>query len=51
MDNIEGSGLTKNLIADSNNQYGSVETLNFERKEINLQQLKDVGAIQMIELG
>ncbi len=47
----EGNGLTKNLIADSNNQYGSVETLNFERKEINLQQLKEVGAIQMIELG
>ena len=44
-----GNGLTKDNIADSGNQFGAVETLNFERKEINLKQLNDAGAIKIIQ--
>ena len=44
-----GNGLTKNLNTEVSNQYGAVETLNFERKEINLQQLKNANAISIIQ--
>jgi hypothetical protein len=44
-----GNGLTKDMIRKSPNQYGSVETLNFERKEINLKSLNDAGAITIIQ--
>lgn len=47
----EGNGLTKNVIKNSDNKYGAVETLNFERKKTNLQQLKQADAIFIIELG
>ncbi len=43
-----GDGLTKNNNAAINQQYGVVETLNFERKEINLKQLDEVNAITII---
>jgi len=44
-----GNGLTKNLHSASGNEYGAVETLNFERKEVNLKQLHDAGAITVIK--
>lgn len=43
-----GNGLTKDLNLSNPNQYGAVETLNFERKEVNLEQLNDAGAITII---
>ena len=42
---FEGNGLTQDKINSSSNQYGAVETLNFERSKINLAQLKERGAI------
>lgn len=44
-----GNGLTKDLNPNSANEYGAVETFNFERKEINLKQLNDAGAITIIQ--
>jgi hypothetical protein len=44
-----GNGMTKDMITRSPNQFGSVETLNFERKEINLKSLNDQGAISIIK--
>jgi hypothetical protein len=44
-----GNGLTKDLNSDSPNQFGAVETLNFERKKINLKQFSDSGAIRIIK--
>lgn len=41
----EGNGLTKDTISASPNQYGAVETLNFERSKVDLEQLKDGDAI------
>lgn len=43
-----GNGLTKDLNPASPNQFGAVETLNFERKEVNLQQLSNADAITVI---
>lgn len=43
-----GNGLTKDLNSSSPNEFGAVETLNFERKEVNLKELQDAGAIQII---
>ena len=43
-----GDGLTKNNNASVSQQYGAVETLNFERKEINLSQLSEINAITII---
>jgi hypothetical protein len=43
-----GNGLTKDINPFSQNEYGAVETLNFERKEINLEQLNNAGAITII---
>lgn len=43
-----GNGLTKDLNPFSSNQYGAVETLNFERKETDLKQLDNAGAITII---
>ncbi len=37
----EGNGLTKDTHSASPNRYGAVETLNFERKQTNLQKLKE----------
>lgn len=45
-----GNGLTKNKIAKSCNEFGAVETHNFERSPTNLQLLKDKGAIKIIDL-
>ena len=42
----EGNGLTKNLNINDQ-QYGAVETFNFERKEINLDQLLDAKAVRL----
>lgn len=47
----EGNGLTKNVIKNSDSKYGAVETLNFERKQTNLQQLKKADAISIIDIG
>lgn len=47
----EGNGLTRDKIADSGNQYGAVETLNFERQPVNLQQLEEAGAISYVSRG
>ncbi|WP_295803203.1 hypothetical protein [uncultured Microbulbifer sp.] len=44
----EGNGLTRNNIKESDNQFGAVETLNFERKPVNLQQLEDAEAITYV---
>ncbi len=44
-----GNGLTKNLIENSNNEYGVVETFTFERTPQNLAALKENGAITIIE--
>jgi len=43
-----GNGLTKDLNPNSANEFGAVETLNFERREVNLKQLQDAGAINII---
>ena len=43
-----GDGLTKNNTLSTNQQYGAVETLNFERKAINLSQLSEINAITII---
>ncbi|KZY97522.1 hypothetical protein A3746_08780 [Oleibacter sp. HI0075] len=40
-----GNGLTKNNNPAVNQKYGAVETLNFERNEVNLSQLKEQNAI------
>ncbi|QIL91915.1 hypothetical protein GNX18_10450 [Microbulbifer sp. SH-1] len=47
----EGNGLTRDKIAGSGNHYGVVETLNFERQPVNLQQLEEVGAIAYVSKG
>ncbi len=47
----EGNGLTKDTNSASPNRYGAVETLNFERKQTNLQMLKENNAIKIIPLG
>lgn len=47
----EGNGLTRDKIAGSGNQYGAVETLNFERQPVNLQQLEEAGAISYVSKG
>ena len=47
----EGNGLTKNTMNNCDSSYGAVETLNFERKQANLQQLKQSNAIKIIELS
>ncbi len=47
----EGNGLTKDTNSASPNRYGAVETLNFERKQTNLQMLKEKNAIKIIPLG
>lgn len=44
-----GNGLTKDNNPNSPNDYGVVETLNFERKEVNLKSLQDASAIQIIK--
>lgn len=44
-----GNGLTED-VSSNTNRYGAVETLNFERKEINLQTLKDNNAIAILSL-
>ena len=43
-----GNGLTKDINAESPNTFGAVETLNFERKEVNLNQLNDADAIKIL---
>jgi hypothetical protein len=43
-----GNGLTKDINPNTNNKFGAVETLNFERREVNLKQLQDAGAINII---
>jgi hypothetical protein len=45
---FEGSGLTKNLVAGSKNQFGVVETFNFERKMMNVGHYKRAGAIHIL---
>lgn len=40
-----GNGLTKDLNPNSPNTFGAVETLTFERKEVNLNELHDANAI------
>ncbi|QIL91911.1 hypothetical protein GNX18_10315 [Microbulbifer sp. SH-1] len=47
----EGNGLTRDKIAGSGNHYGAVETLNFERQPVNLQQLEEAGAIAYVSKG
>ena len=44
-----GNGLTED-VSTNINKYGAVETLNFERKEVNLQILKDNDAIVILPL-
>ena len=44
-----GNGLTKDINSESGNSYGAVETLNFERRIVNLKQLNDAGAIVIVE--
>jgi len=43
-----GNGLTKNNNSTINQSHGVVETLNFERQEINLSQLDEIDAITII---
>lgn len=45
-----GNGVTKNTIANSGNQFGAVETLNFERKEVSIKELHDKKVIHVINL-
>ncbi|MBX2808813.1 MAG: PAAR domain-containing protein [Cellvibrionaceae bacterium] len=44
-----GNGLTKDNIPNSDNEFGVVETFNFERKEVSLKKLNDAGAIKVIK--
>jgi hypothetical protein len=44
-----GNGLTKELNPTSPNEFGAVETLNFERKVTDLKSLHDAGAITIIK--
>lgn len=44
-----GNGLTKELNPSSSNEFGAVETLNFERKTVELKELDDAGAITVIK--
>jgi len=44
-----GNGLTKDMNPDSSNDFGVVETLNFERKTINLNELDEAGAISIVK--
>ena len=46
-----GNGLTENKIQSCSNRYGAIETINFERKEINLQQFTDARALKLVTLG
>ena len=46
-----GNGLTENKIQSCSNRYGAIETINFERKEINLQQFVDARALKLVALG
>lgn len=48
-DDYLGNGLTKDL-TNSKNHYGAVETINFERAEINLKTLNDNDAIVILDL-
>jgi hypothetical protein len=43
-----GNGLTKNNNPAIDQEYGAVETLNFERNEVNLSQLKEQNAISVM---
>ena len=43
-----GNGLTKNNNPAADQKYGAVETLNFERNEVNLSQLKEQNAISVL---
>ena len=43
-----GNGLTKNNNPAIDQEYGAVETLNFERNEVNLSQLKEQNAISVL---
>lgn len=45
-----GNGLTKNNVSSVSNNFGAVETLNFERRETNLKTLSDHDAISIINL-
>ncbi|WP_370293423.1 hypothetical protein [Thalassolituus sp.] len=47
-DDYLGNGLTKNNNPAVNQKYGAVETLNFERNEVNLSQLKEQSAISVL---
>lgn len=44
-----GNGLTKDNNQNSPNDFGVVETLNFERNDVNLKALQDAGAIQIFD--
>lgn len=46
-----GNGLTENKIKSCPSCYGAGETINFERKEINLQQFIDARALKLVTLG
>ena len=46
-----GNGLTKDMNPSTVNDFGVVETLNFERKEVNLKQLSDANAITILKLS
>ena len=46
-----GNGLTENKIKSCSNRYGAGETVNFEGKEINLQQFIDARALKLVVLG
>uniref|UniRef100_A0A486XR87 Uropathogenic specific protein n=1 Tax=Rheinheimera sp. BAL341 TaxID=1708203 RepID=A0A486XR87_9GAMM len=48
-DDYLGNGVTKDL-TNSKNQYGAVETINFERTEIDLKTLNDNNAIVIVDL-
>ncbi len=45
----QGNGLTKDINPHSPNEFGAVETLNFERKTVNLKALHEAGAIVVIK--
>lgn len=44
-----GNGLTKDNNPKSANQFGAVETFNFERNDVDLKTLHTAGAIQIIK--
>ena len=46
-----GNGLTENKIKSCPSCYGAGETINFERKKINLQQFIDARALKLVTLG